>query len=56
MPVRRLGGAGVSASVLHMPTVKPIDVGAFMAHAARVGAIVVVEEHTILGGLGGALA
>jgi len=42
--------------VLHMPTVKPLDVAAFMAHANRVRAIVVIEEHTILGGLGGALA
>jgi transketolase len=51
-----LAGAGVSATVLHMPTVKPIDVEAFMAHASRVAAIVVIEEHSILGGLGGALA
>jgi transketolase len=51
-----LAGAGVSAAVLHMPTVKPIDVEAFMAHANRVGAVVVIEEHSILGGLGGALA
>jgi transketolase len=51
-----LAGAGVSAAVLHMPTVKPLDVAAFMAHANRVRAIVVIEEHSILGGLGGALA
>jgi len=51
-----LGAQGVSAAVLHMPTVKPLDVDAFMADAARVDAIVVIEEHTILGGLGGALA
>jgi transketolase len=47
---------GVSAAVLHMHTVKPLDVDGFMRHAAPVEAIVVVEEHTILGGLGGALA
>lgn len=51
-----LGTQGISAGVLHMPTVKPLDVEAFLADAARVDAIVVIEEHTILGGLGGALA
>ncbi len=39
-----------------MPTVKPIDVETFLLYAGRVEAIVVIEEHTILGGLGGALA
>jgi transketolase len=47
---------GITATVLHMPTVKPLDVDAFMTHANRVDAIVVVEEHTVIGGLGGALA
>jgi transketolase len=51
-----LGSHGISAGVLHMPTVKPLDVEAFLAAASPVDAIVVVEEHTILGGLGGALA
>jgi len=47
---------GVSAAVLHMHTIKPLDTEGFLAHAARVEAIVVIEEHTVLGGLGGALA
>jgi transketolase len=47
---------GIAVTVLHMPTVKPLDVDAFMAHARRVDTIVVVEEHSIVGGLGGALA
>lgn len=51
-----LKAEGISAAVLHMPTVKPLDVDAFLQHAARVRAIVAIEEHTILGGLGGALA
>jgi transketolase len=46
----------ISVAVLHMPTVKPLDVQAVLAHAARVEAIVAVEEHSILGGLGSALA
>lgn len=51
-----LSAQGISAGILHMHTVKPLDVDAFMRHAAHVDAIVAIEEHTILGGLGGALA
>jgi len=51
-----LKSEGISAAMLHMPTVKPLDVDAFMSHASRVDAIVTIEEHSILGGLGGALA
>jgi len=51
-----LQAQGISAGVLHMPTVKPLDVGAFLAHAAPVEAIVAIEEHSVIGGLGGALA
>jgi transketolase len=51
-----LEAQGISAGVLHMPTVKPLDVGAFLAHAAPVEAIVSIEEHSVIGGLGGALA
>jgi len=51
-----LTGRGISAGILHMPTVKPLDVDTFMDAVAPVGAIVVVEEHSVIGGLGGALA
>jgi transketolase len=51
-----LSAEGISAGVLHMPTVKPLDVESFLWHASRVDAIVSIEEHSILGGLGGALA
>ncbi|MBI3457753.1 MAG: transketolase, partial [Candidatus Rokubacteria bacterium] len=47
---------GVEAAVLHMPTVKPLDVAALIRHAAEVPAIVTVEEHTLMGGLGSAVA
>ena len=47
---------GTACAVLHMHTVKPLDVDALLAHAARAAAIVTVEEGTILGGLGGAVA
>jgi transketolase len=51
-----LAAQGIAATVLHMPTVKPLDTESFLTHARRADAIVSVEEHTILGGLGGALA
>jgi len=47
---------GIEASVLHVPTVKPLDEAAVREHAARVPVIVTAEEHTIVGGLGSAVA
>ncbi len=52
----KLKASGVAATVLHMHTVKPLDTAALLAHAAKAQAIVTVEEHTIMGGLGGAVA
>ena len=46
----------ISAHVLHLPTVKPLDVEAVVAAATRTGAVVTAEDHTIVGGLGGAVA
>lgn len=51
-----LSGEGVSARVLHMPTVKPIDRDAIIAAAMETGAIVTAEEHQTVGGLGSAVA
>jgi len=51
-----LAEAGVNASVLHVPTLKPFDAEAVVALAARTGAIVTAEDHSIIGGLGGAVA
>ncbi|MDE1145429.1 MAG: transketolase C-terminal domain-containing protein [Azospirillaceae bacterium] len=47
---------GISASVLHMHTVKPLDDAAVLEAAAGTGLIVTVEEHTRIGGLGSAVA
>lgn len=47
---------GVSARVLSMPTVRPLDREAVLAAATDTGAIVTVEEATVHGGLGGAVA
>lgn len=53
---RLLANDGIEASVLHVPTLKPLDVDAIVAVAAKTGAIVTAEDHSILGGLGGAVA
>jgi transketolase len=50
-----LAGRGVSAGVLSMPTVKPLDTEAIVSAAMRTGAIVTVEEHSVTGGLGSAV-
>ncbi|MGG1662404.1 transketolase family protein [Brevibacillus sp. NRS-1366] len=47
---------GISAAVLHLPTIKPIDQDAIIAAAARTGVLVTAEEHNIYGGLGSAVA
>jgi len=47
---------GISAAVLHLPTLKPLDEDAICNLAAQTGAIVTAEEHSIIGGLGGAVA
>ena len=41
--------------MLDMHTIKPLDLDAVQAAAAETGAIVTVEEHSIIGGLGGAV-
>jgi transketolase len=52
----RLERDGVHATVLHYGTVKPFDAEALTGAAARAGAVLTVEEHTIVGGLGSAAA
>jgi len=47
---------GINARVLQMASIKPIDRNAIIRAAQETGRIVTVEEHTILGGLGGAVA
>lgn len=50
-----LAAEGVAARVVNMSTVNPLDEAAILA-AASTGAIVTVEEHSVRGGLGGAVA
>lgn len=47
---------GLTARVLSMHTVKPLDVGAIAAAARDTGGVLTLEEHTVEGGLGGAVA
>lgn len=47
---------GISARVIDMHTIKPLDGDILLAAAKETGAIVTSEEHNILGGLGGAVA
>ena len=53
---KRLAAQGVEAGVLHLPTIKPLDAQAVLSRAARAACVVTVEENTVLGGLGGAVA
>jgi transketolase len=52
----RLTASGVDAAVLHMPTVKPLDTDSLAGAVERVPVIVTVEEHSVVGGLGSAVA
>ena len=56
MAAQDLQKAGIGASVLHMATIKPLDGEALEQFAAEHGALVTVEEHQIIGGLGSAVA
>lgn len=47
---------GISAEVMHMPCIKPIDEKAIINSAKTTGKIVTIEEHSIIGGLGSAVA
>lgn len=51
-----LAGEGISVLVLDMHTIKPLDEQALVEAARTTGAVVTAEEHSILGGLGGAVA
>ncbi|MBE0596663.1 MAG: transketolase family protein [Desulfuromonadales bacterium] len=45
----------ISARVLHLGTVKPLDVDLVLQAARETGAVVTAEEHSVIGGLGGAV-
>lgn len=47
---------GLTVRLLSMHTVKPLDIGALAAAARETGGVLTLEEHTVDGGLGGAVA
>ncbi len=51
-----LDAEGISAHILHVPTLKPLDVEAVVEAAGRTGRVLTAEDHTVIGGLGGAVA
>ena len=52
----QLAAAGISARVLNIHTIKPLDVDLIAKAAAETGLLITVEEHSIIGGLGAAVA
>ena len=51
-----LGKEGVSARVINISSIKPIDADLIVRAARETGCVVTAEEHSIIGGLGGAVA
>jgi transketolase len=53
---RTLGEHGVSVSVVNVPTIKPLDTATVLSAAAEASIIVTAENHSVIGGLGSAVA
>jgi transketolase len=51
-----LSNAGIRAAVIEFPTLKPFDRDTLIQYARATGAVITVEEHSVIGGLGGAVA
>lgn len=56
MACKKLKEEGISARVVNMATIKPIDRDIIIDSAKKTGAIVTAEEHSIIGGLGSAVS
>ena len=52
----KLAAEGIEARVIDMHTIKPLDEVAVLRAAKEIGKIVTVEEHSVIGGLGSAVA
>ena len=52
----QLSASGLEARVLHCPTVKPLDTALLLRAAVGMPVVITVEEHSIIGGLGSAVA
>ena len=53
---KALKEAGISARIINMATIKPLDKEAVLKAAGETGAIMTIEDHSIFGGLGSAVA
>jgi transketolase len=53
--VEQLAAAGIRARLINLHTLKPLDAELIAAAAAETGALVTVEEHSVIGGLGSAV-
>jgi len=51
-----LAGMGIEATIVDMHTIKPLDTELVNSLAEKCGAIVTAEDHSVIGGLGGAVA
>jgi transketolase len=51
-----LAAEGISAEVIDVATIKPLDAETILASARKTGAVVTAEEHSVIGGLGSAVA
>jgi transketolase len=51
-----LQGQGISAGVLHVPSIKPVNKEEIVSAAEKAKLVITVEEHTIYGGVGGMVA
>lgn len=56
LAAKELDDEGIGTMVLNVHTIKPIDEKKIVEVAKKTGAVVTVEEHQIMGGLGGAVA
>ena len=55
LAAENLAAKGIECSVLHLHTIKPIDVELILERAGRAKLVVTAEEHTVIGGLGSAV-
>ena len=53
---KKLAEDGIDAEVINIHTIKPIDADLIVKSASKTGKVVTVEEHSVIGGLGGAVA
>jgi transketolase len=56
LAAEELAKEGIEARVLEIHTIKPLDVDLIRQAAGKTGAVVTAEEHSVIGGLGGAVA